>query len=343
MNLKTLFMVPIVVIAGLIGASMLYAGDVLMGVIFLFIAALPVILLLKMRAPEEEKTLYKRITESLESVPDNMDYGKLVLTGIKPARYLYVDQGKEREEQEDREIKAVKAQAEKLQPDRRKQDQEQDTDEKAEGNEDEELEKQKLEVIDNVEKKVIQPKRVIQPTKVVEQINKKVSIEVKMQTGEGELGEKGTKEESKVLHIFQVIQKTGIFSKKSFYLYVFHDELIAPIQESEDVIVEGIDIFPITDKHYITSTSPGRKVSVFVEDLGLLGSSRTLLDHLGRITRETLKSNIDHQRRMQMGGNIIQLGKEGVKKAGKAGIKGYKQLKSQSQRDEPVNEYRQGL
>ena len=304
--MNKLLVIPPLIISGLLAIAMFISEDWTLGIIFLLIAVAPIIIMKIMSRPRQEEELYTKINKALESVPDDMDYGNLILTGIKPAKYLYTD--KEQEESKiqitdkegNKEIKKVKKE-----------------------------ENPQIEILQDVQRKIKYPPQAIQPAKNIGQIIKKVSIETQQKVGDYE--------EEKVLHVFKIYKKTGLLSSKTFWLYVYHDELINPIMEGENVVVEGIDIFPLTDKHYVTSTSPGRKMMELVTGLGILGSAETLLDHLGRITKETLKSNMEHQRRMQLGGQVLKIGKKGIQTA----RKGYGDMKRSaegSQRDQPLDQ-----
>lgn len=303
MNMK-IILLPIMVISGLLGAAMIAGGDMLMGIIFIAIAITPLILMKILGKPQPEKELYTKINEALESVPDTTNYGKLILTGIKPAKYLYEKQ--EHEEEETEEVEISENGEIKTKKIKKKQN-------------------PQLQEFKDHRRQITHPAQTIQPAKEVGQIIKKVSIETKHE------------DEERVLHVFKIHKKIGLIRSKTFWLYVYHDELINPIMEEQNVVVEGIDIFPITDKHYITSTSPGRKIMEFVEGLGILGSAETLLDHLGRITKETLKSNMEHQRRMQLGGQVLKIGKKGLQTA-KKGYGTIKQSAEGAQRDRPIDE-----
>lgn len=157
------------------------------------------------------------------------------------------------------------------------------------------------------------PEQAIQGKSSIGSIVNYQSIEVKIPVYNEKEERDGSKET--ILHAFSIVQKTGFFSKDEYIVYVYNEELLRPPRPGEDVVVQAVDVFPFTEKHCITSTSPGRKMTTFIEDLGALASTKSVLNRLGKITEETIKSNIEYQKDMRQQGAIIDYGKKSLKGA----------------------------
>lgn len=166
----------------------------------------------------------------------------------------------------------------------------------------------------NNEGKTSAPEQAIQGKSNLGQVVKHQSIEVNIPIYNQEEGEKENSKET-MLHAFSVKQKTGWFSSETYIIYVYNEELLRPVKPDQDIIVQAVDVFPFTEKHCITSTSPGRKMTTFVEDLGMMASAKSILNRLGKVTEETIKSNIEYQKNMRQSGSIIDYSKKGLKGA----------------------------